>query len=98
MAGLAPRSVRNGREIGTIMLFYIITLAYAPCSPIVLPFGFLYFLGAWVFWRYEVLYVNERCYESGGRIWDSVFTCVLWSLFLMELFTGCPSPHSSAVD
>ncbi|KAK9804567.1 hypothetical protein WJX73_000229 [Symbiochloris irregularis] len=23
------------------------------------------------------------------KIWDSVFTCVVWSLFIMELFTGC---------
>ena len=90
IASLAPKSIRYGREVGTIMLVFIITLAFAPTSPIILPFAFLYFLGAWVYWRYSVLYISERCYESGGRIWDSVFTNVVWCLFIMELFTGTP--------
>ena len=25
-----------------------------------------------VMWRYTCLYVTERCYESGGRLWDQV--------------------------
>ena len=25
-----------------------------------------------IYWRYNVLYIAERCFESGGRIWDHV--------------------------
>ena len=80
--------MRYGREIGTMMLVFIITLAYCACSPVILPFAFLYFLASWVYWRYHILYISERCYESGGRIWDSVFASVMWCLVIMELFTG----------
>ena len=29
-----------------------------------------------VFWRYNVLYVSERCFESGGLFWDQIFSQV----------------------
>ena len=39
-------------------------------------------------WRYTILYVTERCYESGGRVWDQVFNNVCWCLFICISFTG----------
>ena len=41
-----------------------------------------------VLWRYTCLYICERCYESGGRLWDQVFSHMVWTLFIFELFTG----------
>jgi len=72
-------------------------MAYAATSPIILPFTLLYFAASWIHWRYNILYISERCYESGGRCWDMTFKCIVWTLFLFELFTGdslhlgCPS-------
>ena len=43
---------------------------------------------AQVLWRYTVLYMTERCYESGGRVWDQVFNNVCWCLFICIFFTG----------
>ena len=50
---------------------------------------------AQVLWRYTVLYMTERCYESGGRVWDQVFNNVCWCLFICIFFTGsfAFSPH-----
>ena len=31
------------------------------------------------FWRYNVLYVSERCFESGGLFWDQIFSQVKMS-------------------
>ena len=42
-------------------------------------------------WRYTILYVTERCYESGGRAWDQVFQNVCWCLFICIFFTGAPT-------
>ena len=93
---LSPHSIRYGREIGAILLIYVIAMAYAATSPIILPFTLLYFAASWIHWRYNILYVSERCYESGGRCWDMFFKCVVWTLFLFELFTGDPlSPSPS---
>lgn len=89
---LSPHSIRYGREIGAILLIFIEAMAYAATSPIILPFALLYFCAAWVHWRYNILYISERCYESGGRAWDMTFQCMVWILFIFELFTGARFP------
>lgn len=71
-----------------MMLIYIIALAYAATSPIILPFALIYFMFSWIFWRYNILYVSERCFESGGRVWDQVFKQVCCCMFIFEFFTG----------
>ena len=38
MAAKTTVSVRYGREVGSIMLVYLIALAYAPSCPLILPF------------------------------------------------------------
>ena len=35
-----------------------------------------------------MLYVSERCFESGGLIWDNIFDQLCWCLFILEFFTG----------
>ena len=30
------------------------------------------------FWRYNMMYISERCYESGGTLWDLVFDQICW--------------------
>ena len=87
---LSPHSIRYGRELGAILLIYLEAMAYAATSPVILPFALIYFAAAWVHWRYNILYVSERCYESGGRAWDMTFQCMVWILFIFELFTGAP--------
>ena len=47
MAAVWPHSIRHGREIATIMLIYIMALAYAPTSPLILPFALAYFAMSW---------------------------------------------------
>ena len=49
---------------------------YAAASPIITVFASGYFLFAWAFWRFAVLYYFERCYESGGRMFEVIFAQV----------------------
>ena len=41
-------SVGYGREVGMIMLIYIMAFAYAAVSPIILPFTLCFFTSCWV--------------------------------------------------
>ncbi len=62
-------NIRAGCELGrTCMLIYLVTLANAATSPIILPFALWWFIIGWVFWRYSILYVFERSTESGGMV------------------------------
>ena len=47
MAAVWPHSVRYGREVGTTMLIFIMGLAYAATSPIILPFALVFFITTW---------------------------------------------------
>lgn len=88
---LSPHSIRHGREVGSMMLVFVIALAYASSSPLILVFALAYFFASWVMWRHHLLYIYERCYESGGRMWDKIFDYMMWCLFLLEFFTGMAS-------
>jgi hypothetical protein len=83
-----PHSIRYGKEVGGSSLIFIVALSYSAASPIILPVALVYFITSWVFWRYTVLYVWERCYESGGRMFDTIFSQITSCLFILEFFTG----------
>lgn len=60
---LAPISIRYGRDLGDIMLIFIIGFAYAAVSPVVVALVAIYFVMSWIVWRWQVVYVFVRCYE-----------------------------------
>eukprot|EP01025_Chloroclados_australasicus_P060634 TRINITY_DN7799_c1_g4_i1.p1 TRINITY_DN7799_c1_g4~~TRINITY_DN7799_c1_g4_i1.p1 ORF type:complete len:584 (+),score=30.17 TRINITY_DN7799_c1_g4_i1:939-2690(+) len=85
----APSSVRYGYEFGIMMLIFIIGMAYAVVSPLILPFTFMYFTISWFVWRYQILYVYVRSYESGGKMWPGVFRQLMWCLYIFVFWSAC---------
>ena len=78
MDALWPHSIRYGKEIGAALLIFVVALSYAPLSPPVPAVAAAYFLVSWLWWRFSALYVFERAYESGGRLFPHVVRAVLW--------------------
>ena len=64
------------------------TGAVLHCLTAVLAFILGCRVQSWIFWRYNILYVSERCFESGGRMWDNIFKQICACLFIFEFFTG----------
>ena len=58
---MAPASIRYGREIGVIMLVFIVGWAYCLVSPILIVVSAIYFMSSWVVWRWQIIYVYVRC-------------------------------------
>eukprot|EP00798_Chlamydomonas_sp_ICE-L_P017208 gene17208-23528_t len=85
----APVSPRYGFEIGRMMLMYVIGLAFALVSPLLMPLVVLFFFMHGLFWRYSLLYVYVRKYESGGLMWPFVFERIIYSYLICTLFTAC---------
>ena len=76
-------NIRMGCELGrTCMLIYMVALANAASSPIILPFALWWFIIGWIFWRYSILYVFERSTESGGMVRAAP---PLWPCIFLEL-------------
>jgi hypothetical protein len=65
----AIRSPRYGPEYGNMLLIALVGWAFALVCPVVLPFCTVWFIGMWLFWRYQLIYNYARKYESGGRMW-----------------------------
>jgi len=83
------RNCRYGRDIGIpVLMNFVMVLAYTVVSPLILPFGLLYFVFLWAVWRYQMLYVYQRQYESGGQFWPLVAHKVVGCLLLCVLFTA----------
>ena len=41
---------------------------YSCISPLILPFVLLYFLTAYLVWKYQVMYVYSQPYQTGGTV------------------------------
>ncbi|KFM24963.1 Uncharacterized protein RSN1 [Auxenochlorella protothecoides] len=86
---LPNRNCRFGRDIGIpIMMNFVMVFGYAVVSPLILPFGLIYFVLLWPIWRYQMLYVYLRQYESGGQFWPYVAHKLVWCQMLMVVFTA----------
>lgn len=81
-------SYRSGRHFGSFTQVVIMSLCYAVISPLILPAAFVFFLTAWVTWRFHAMYFYEPIYESGGLMNPGLVRSVLDTLFLSLFFTG----------
>jgi hypothetical protein len=75
-------NVQYGWEFPTQLLVVVIVFTYAVICPIILPFGLLYFTGALMVYKKQLLYVYRPVYESGGAMFPvrkvhllAVFSC-----------------------
>lgn len=61
-----------GWEYPTQLLVIVICFTYACISPIILPIGAIYFLGALMVYKKQLLYVYTPSYETGGSLFPLV--------------------------
>ncbi|GLC40254.1 hypothetical protein PLESTM_001022900 [Pleodorina starrii] len=83
-----PPSSRAVSYYIAILQVFMFGCAFAVVAPIILPCCCLFFLTGFFAYRYSILYVYERSYESGGLMWPVLFSQVMGFLLLMEIFSG----------
>ncbi|EFJ50262.1 hypothetical protein VOLCADRAFT_89203 [Volvox carteri f. nagariensis] len=66
----------------------MVGLAYVVTAPLIAPIALLFFITAYITWRYAIVYIFERQYESGGQMFPVVFSHMTGYLLVGELFTG----------
>ena len=62
------------------MLLQMIVITYASISPLLMPFGALFFGFAYLMYKYQLLYVYVNDYQSHGYMWYMVFNFSLIGL------------------
>lgn len=73
-------NIQYGWEFPTQLLVVVIVFTYAIICPIILPFGLVYFLGALVVYKKQILYVYSPVYESGGAMFPLAVQRTLFGL------------------
>ena len=82
----SPRSVRAGREVGVFVMVMLIGLVFAPVAPIISLLSTIFFVFNFIIWRYHILYVYDKTYESSGSMWQTVTDLTIYALLIAQSF------------
>jgi hypothetical protein len=63
----------------------MIANVYSSLSPLILPFGLLYFCVSLAITNYNYTYVYRLRYEGGGHMWTPLFHRMMFGLLLYQL-------------
>ncbi|KAG9019505.1 hypothetical protein FRB90_001166 [Tulasnella sp. 427] len=85
----APPMVNYGAVYPQAILVFVITLLYSVIQPLILIFGAVYFGVAYVVYKYKLLFVFYKPYESRGQAWPITFSRCIWGVVIFQvLMTG----------
>ncbi|PLW08716.1 hypothetical protein PCANC_22713 [Puccinia coronata f. sp. avenae] len=77
-------------SLGTIypqaLLVFTIGITYSVIAPIILVFGTIYFGMAYLVYKYKVLNVYYRAFESQGQAWPIACNRIGWALIIFQVF------------
>ncbi|KIM23091.1 hypothetical protein M408DRAFT_321498, partial [Serendipita vermifera MAFF 305830] len=85
----APPMINYGAVYPQAILVFVITITYSVIQPQIMVFGALYFGIAYVVYKYKLLFVFYKPYESQGQAWPITFVRLIWSVIIFQiLMTG----------
>lgn len=77
-------------SLGTIypqaLLVFTIGITYSVIAPMILVFGTIYFGMAYLVYKYKVLNVYYRAFESQGQAWPIACNRIGWALVIFQIF------------
>ncbi|KZV64260.1 DUF221-domain-containing protein [Peniophora sp. CONT] len=82
----APPMINYGVVYPQAILIFVITMLYSVIQPLILPFGALYFAAAYVVYKYRLLFVFYKPYESHGQAWPITFSRLIWGVVIFHIF------------
>ncbi|TFY73230.1 hypothetical protein EWM64_g10782, partial [Hericium alpestre] len=82
----APPMINYGVVYPQAILIFVITLLYSISQPLILIFGAIYFGVAYVVYKYKLLFVFYKPYESQGQAWPITFTRLIWGVVIFLVF------------
>ncbi|KAI0276258.1 hypothetical protein BGY98DRAFT_986594 [Russula aff. rugulosa BPL654] len=82
----APPVINYGAVYPQAILIFVITLLYSIAQPLILIFGAVYFGVAYLVYKYKLLFVFYKPYESQGQAWPITFTRLIWGVVIFLVF------------
>ncbi|KAH9943319.1 uncharacterized protein BXZ73DRAFT_40317 [Epithele typhae] len=78
----APPMINYGIVYPQAILVFVITLLYSVMQPLILVFGAVYFGAAYIVYKYKLLFVFYKPYESQGQAWPITFVRLIWGVLI----------------
>jgi len=82
----APPQLYAGSVYPAALIVFTLCVVYSIVSPLITVFGALYFGFAYLVYKYKLLFVFYRSYESRGQAWPLSSTRCIWALCLFQIF------------
>ncbi|KAL0958878.1 hypothetical protein HGRIS_014193 [Hohenbuehelia grisea] len=82
----APPMVNYGVVYPQAILMFVITMLYSVVQPLIVVFGAIYFGMAYVVYKYKLLFVFYKPYESQGQAWPLTFIRLVWGVMIFLIF------------
>ncbi|KAG5736119.1 hypothetical protein E4T56_gene6267 [Termitomyces sp. T112] len=82
----APPMINYGVVYPQAILMFVITLLYSVVQPLIVVFGALYFGIGYVVYKYKLLFVFYKPYESQGQAWPITFIRLIWGVVIFQVF------------
>ncbi|CAK5262174.1 unnamed protein product [Mycena citricolor] len=82
----APPMINYGIVYPQSILMFVITMLYSVTQPLILIFGAIYFGVAYVVYKYKLLFVFYKPYESQGQAWPLTFVRLIWGVMIFLTF------------
>lgn len=82
----APPQLYTGSVYPAALIVFTLCIVYSIVSPLITVFGALYFGLAYLVYKYKLLFVFYRSYESRGQAWPLSSVRCLWALCLFQIF------------
>ena len=85
-ASWAPMSLRLGAHYGSQQLILLVCLVFSTASPLITAVSLVFFAFSFLVWRHHILFVFVRAYESGATMFPHLFSRIINSLFMYQMF------------
>ncbi|CEH17155.1 Uncharacterized conserved protein [Ceraceosorus bombacis] len=82
----APPQLYAGSVYPAAIIVFTLGVVYSIVSPLVTVFGAIYFGIGYVVFKYKLLFVFYKAYESKGQAWLLTSTRCVWALLLYQVF------------
>lgn len=73
------------RNLADITLAFLIGVTFCVIHPLIVPAVGIYFLSVTTVWKWSLLYIHPKTWESGGRLWPILSLRITAALILAQL-------------
>lgn len=82
----APPQLYSGSVYPAALIVFTLGILYSIVTPLITVFVTIYFGLAYLVYKYKLLFVFYRSYESRGQAWPLSSMRCLWALILFQIF------------